>query len=102
MGQNLKSRRLPLLGAAAVVVITLVALYLLGSVLLVMGISVVIAYALLPLARLLERLMPWRQRRPGLSRGLAIGLIYLAGLGILCRDSHPGHSPHCAAKSAVH
>ena len=83
MGQDLKSRRLPLLGAAAVVVITLVALYLLGSVLLVMGISVVIAYALLPLARLLERLMPWRQRRPGLSRGLAIGLIYLAGLGIL-------------------
>ena len=63
-------------------VITLVALYLQGSVLLVMGISVVIAYALLPLARLLERLMPWRQHRPDHSRGLAIGLIYLAGLGV--------------------
>lgn len=64
-------------------VITLVALYVLASVLLVMGISVVIAYAPLPRARLLERLMPWRRQRPGLSRGLAIGLIYLVGLGIL-------------------
>ena len=101
MGQDLKSRRLPLLGDAAVVVITLVALYLLGSVLLVMGISVVIAYALLPLARLLERLMPWRQRRPGRSRGLAIGLIYLAGLGVFAGILMLVIPPR-AAKSAVH
>ncbi len=76
-------KRLQLLAAAAVVVVTLVVLYLLGTVLLTMGISVVIAYVLLPVARLLERAMPWRRNRPGLSRGIAIGIIFLAGLGVL-------------------
>ena len=79
----MRRKRLYLLAAAAVVIVTLAVLYLLGSTLLTLGISVVIAYVLLPVARLLERAMPWRHRRPGLSRGIAIGIIFLAGLGVL-------------------
>lgn len=79
----MRRKRFLLLAAAALVVVTLAVLYLLGSVLLTLGISVVIAYVLLPVARLLERAMPWRHRRPGLSRGIAIGIIFLAGLGVL-------------------
>ena len=79
----MRRKRLHLLAAAAVVVVTLAVLYLLGSTLLTLGISVVIAYVLLPVARLLERAMPWRRSRPGLSRGIAIGIIFLAGLSVL-------------------
>ena len=79
----MRRKRLHLLTAGAVVVVTLAVLYLLGSTLLTLGISVVIAYVLLPVARLLERAMPWRRSRPGLSRGIAIGIIFLAGLGVL-------------------
>ena len=65
MGGNMRRKRLHLLAAAAVVVVTLAVLYLMGTVPLTLGISVVVAYALLPMARLLERGMPWRNRRPG-------------------------------------
>ncbi len=82
MGVSLKRHRYLLLGTAAVIVITLGVLYFLGTVLLTLGISAVAAYVLLPVARLLERAMPWRERRPGLSRGLAIGIIFLAVVGI--------------------
>ena len=81
MEPSLKRKRFLLLGAAAVVVVTLAVLYLLGSVLLTLGISAVIAYVLLPIAKLLERGMPWRHSRPGLARGISVGLIFLAGLG---------------------
>lgn len=64
-------------------VAVLLAVYLLGSVLLPVGISVVIAYVLLPVAKLLERLMPWRRRHPVMSRGIAIGVIFVVVLGIL-------------------
>ena len=83
MNPDLKRKRLLLLATAAVVVATLLVLYLMGSVLLTLGLSAVIAYVLFPLARLLERGMPWRHRRPGLSRGIAVGIIFLAGLGLL-------------------
>ena len=53
------------------------------SVLLTLGLSVVIAYVLLPVARLLVRAMPWRHNHPGLARGTAVGAIYLAGLAAL-------------------
>ena len=79
----MRRKRFQLLAAAALVVVTLAVLYLMGSVLLTLGISVVIAHVLLPVARLLERAMPWRRSRPGLSRGIAIGIIFLAGLGVL-------------------
>ncbi len=72
-----------LLGTAAVVAVTLAVLYLMGGVLLTLGLSVVIAFVLLPVVRLLERAMPWRHSRPGLYRGLAIGVVYLCVLGIV-------------------
>ena len=53
------------------------------TVLLTLGLSVVIAYVLLPVARLLVRAMPWRHDHPGLARGTAVGAIYLAGLAAL-------------------
>ena len=65
------------------IIATLAVLYTLGSVLLPLGLSLVVAYVLLPVARLMEGWMPWRRGRPGLSRGIAIAVIYLAGLGIL-------------------
>ena len=74
MEQDMRRKRLLLFAAAAVVVITLAVLYLVGNVLVPLGISAVIAYALLPVAHLLERVMPWRHRRPALSRAIAIGL----------------------------
>lgn len=83
MDQDVKRRRRLLLASAAVVAVTLVALYLLGTVLLTLGLSVVIAYVLLPLVRLLERVMPWRGNRPGLCRGLSIGVVYFCALGIV-------------------
>ena len=83
MNRDLKRRRQLLLASAAVVIVTLAVLYMLGSVLLTLGLSVVIAYVLLPLVRLLERVMPWQANRPGLSRGLAIGVVYLCALGIV-------------------
>ena len=83
MNPDMKRKRLLLLSTAAVVVATLVVLYLMGTVLLTLGISAVIAYVLLPVARLLEMAMPWRHSRPGLSRGIAVGIIFLVGLGII-------------------
>ena len=72
-----------LLAAASVVIAVLLVIYFLGTVLLPLGISLVIAYVLLPVARQIERGMPWRDKRPGLGRGIAIGVIFLALLGLL-------------------
>ena len=83
MGTALKRKRVLLLGTAAILVVTLALLYFLGSVLLTLGISAVIAYVLLPVAKLMERGMPWRRSRPGLARGASVGIIFLVGLGVL-------------------
>ncbi len=83
MDSELKRKRRLLVATAVVVIATLVVLYLLGTVLLTLGLSVVAAYVLLPVARLLERAMPWRRQRPGLSRGIAVSVIFVAGLGVL-------------------
>ena len=82
MEPSLRRKRLLLLGAAAVLVATMAVLYLLGTVLLTLGISAVIAYVLLPVAKLMERGMPWRRNRPGLARGMSVGIIFLVGLGV--------------------
>ena len=83
MEPSLKRKRFLLLGTTAVVVATLVVLYLLGTVLLTLGISAVIAYVLLPVAKLMERGMPWRRNRPGLARGISVGIIFRSGLAYL-------------------
>ena len=82
METSLKRKRFLLLGTAAIVVVALAILYFLGSVLLTLGISAVIAYVLLPVAKLMERGMPWRHSRPGLARGISVGIIFLVGMGI--------------------
>ena len=79
---SMKRKRFVLLGAVAIVVAAVAVLYLLGSVLLTLGISAVIAYVLLPVAKLMERGMPWRHKRPGLARGISVGLIFLFGLSV--------------------
>ena len=82
MESSLKRKRFLLLGTAAILVVTLAVLYLLGSVLLTLGISAVIAYVLLPVAKLMERGMPWRHNRPGLARAISVGVIFLVGIGV--------------------
>lgn len=75
-----RHRRMMLLATAATAIIVLIVLYLLGSVLLTIGLSAVIAYTLLPVVKLLERGMPWRGRYPDLSRVIAILIVFIAGL----------------------
>ena len=83
MDTELRQKRRRLIAAGAVVAATLLVLYLLGTVLLTLGISVVVAYVLLPVARLLERAMPWKDRREGLSRGIAVTVIFVGILGAM-------------------
>ena len=83
MEPTLKSKRLHIGGATLIIVGVLAVLYFLGGVLLVFGLSVVIAYVLLPIAKLIERAMPWRRNHPSLARGIAVGLIFLVGVGAI-------------------
>ena len=72
-----------LLASAAVVLGALLVLYLLGTALLTLGLSVVIAYVLLPLVKRLEGLIPGMSNRPRLGRGIAVVVIYILMLAIL-------------------
>ena len=83
MEREIKRRRLHLLAASAVVIATLAVLYFLGTALLTLGLSIVVAYVLLPVAKILELRLPWRRRRPDLARGIATGVIFLTLIGIL-------------------
>jgi predicted PurR-regulated permease PerM len=67
-----------LLAVLATVIAVFVVLYLLGGLLLALGISGITAYSLLPVVKLLERVIPWRHRRPGLARTTAVVLVSLA------------------------
>ena len=70
-----------MLSATAVFAVALILLYVLGSVLLTILLSALIAYVLLPLRDVIVRTMPWREKRPGLSRGIAVGIIFLVAAG---------------------
>ena len=83
MTPSIRQKRIMLLATAATVVVTLVVLYLLGSLLLTIGLSAVIAYMLLPVVHLLERAMPWSRRHPLLSRITAIAIIFIVGAGAI-------------------
>ena len=83
MDTDLKLKRRLLIAAAVVVIATLLLMYFLGTVLLTLGISVVVAYVLLPVARLLEQAMPWWNKREGLSRGIAVSVIFVGILGLM-------------------
>ena len=82
MNQELKRKRFLMLSATAVFAVALILLYVLGTFLLTIMFSALIAYVLLPLRNVMVRAMPWREKRPGLSRGIAVGIIYLAATGI--------------------
>ena len=77
---SLRQKRAVLLATGPAVIVTLVVLYLLGNIILTIGLSALIAYTLLPVVRLLERAMPWRKRHPDLSRVSAIVIMFLVGL----------------------
>jgi predicted PurR-regulated permease PerM len=83
MASSIRQKRVILLATGAAVVVALIVLYLLGNVLLTIGLSAVIAYTLLPVVKLLERGMPWRRRHPDLSRVAAILIIFVVGLGFV-------------------
>ena len=83
MVPSIGQKRVILLATGAAVVVALIVLYLLGNVLLTIGLSAVIAYTLLPVVKLLERGMPWRRRHPDLSRVSAILIIFVVGLGFV-------------------
>lgn len=71
-----------MLSAVAVFAVLLLLVYVLGSVLITVLFSALIAYVLLPLTNVIVRLMPWRESRPELSRGIAVGLIFVVAAGI--------------------
>ena len=80
--QELKRKRFHMISATAIIVAALVIIYLLGSVLLTVLFSGLIAYVLLPLAQSLVKLMPWRESRPELSRTIAVAIIFVVAAGI--------------------
>ena len=71
-----------MLSAAAVLAVAVVVFYLLGSVLFTTLLSALIAYILLPVTHRLVRLMPWRESRPELARGIAVALIFAVAIAI--------------------
>ena len=83
MVASIRNHRTMLLATGAVVILVLIVLYVLGSLLLTLGLGAVIAYMLLPVVRAFERAMPWRVRHPNLSRSISIVLTFLVLLGIL-------------------
>lgn len=79
---QLRRKRFLMLSAASLFGAAVVLLYLLGSVLITVFFSALIAYALLPLANVMTRPMPWRESRPGLSKSIAVGFIFVVAIGI--------------------
>ena len=80
--RGIRRKRFLMLSAASVLVAAIVLLYLLGSVLITVLFSALIAYVLLPLTNSLTRPMPWRESRPELSRGIAVGVIFVVAISI--------------------
>ncbi len=80
--REIKRKRFLMLVATSILAATIVSLYLLGSVLITVLFSALIAYVLLPLRNVITRPMPWRESRPELSRGIAVGLIFVVATSI--------------------
>lgn len=73
---GLKRRRL--LIVAAMIIAALLGIYLLGTVLLTVGVSIAIAYGLGPVMRLIERILPKPLAKRGLHRTISITFIFVA------------------------
>ena len=76
-------RQTLLLVAVALALIALILLYLLGTALIALGISFIVAYMLMGPVRLIERAMPWRNAHPALSRTVSIVIAYVLAIAIV-------------------
>jgi predicted PurR-regulated permease PerM len=80
---NQRAHRRSLLISGTIIIILLFIIYRLAGVLFPFVIGGVLAYMLFPIVRLLERVMPWQERRPTLSRIIAIAIVIVVALGII-------------------
>jgi predicted PurR-regulated permease PerM len=80
---NQRDHRRSLLITGAIIIILLFIIYRLAGVLFPFVIGGVLAYMLFPIVRVLERVMPWQERRPTLSRIIAIAIVIVVALGII-------------------
>jgi predicted PurR-regulated permease PerM len=80
---NQRDHRRSLLIGGAIIIILLFIIYRLAGVLFPFAIGGVLAYMLFPIVRMLERVMPWQERRPTLSRIIAIVIVIVVALGII-------------------
>src|SRR5918999_5586155 len=83
MAFNRRDHRRSLLISGAIIIILLFIIYRLAGVLFPFAIGGVLAYMLFPIVRVLERVMPWQERRPTLSRVIAIAIVIVVALGII-------------------
>src|SRR5918999_391856 len=80
---NQRDHRRSLLISGAIIIILLFIIYRLAGVLFPFAIGGVLAYMLFPIVRVLERVMPWQERRPTLSRVIAIAIVIVVALGLI-------------------
>jgi predicted PurR-regulated permease PerM len=80
---NRRDHRRSLLISGAIIIILLFIIYRLAGVLFPFVIGGVLAYMLFPIVRVLERVMPWQEKRPTLSRVIAIAIVIVVALGII-------------------
>ena len=76
----MRRRRWNLVFAGSAILAIILLLYWQIGALFPFVISAVLALVLSPLVSILEKTMPWRERRPGLTRILSISLIYVGAL----------------------
>lgn len=83
MMSSRRQQRLGLVFAGTIIFVVVLLLFWQAGVLFPFAVSGVLAYVLYPAVRILERVMPWRSRRPGLSRIVSIALIYIVALAVI-------------------
>jgi predicted PurR-regulated permease PerM len=80
---NRRDHRRSLLISGAIIIILLFIFYRLAGVLFPFAIGGALAYMLFPIVRVLERVMPWQEKRPTLGRIIAIAIVIVVALGII-------------------
>ncbi len=80
--RDIKRKRFLMLAATSVFVAAILVMYVFGSVLLTVMFSGLIAYILLPLTKVISKVIPWGESRPGLNRGISVGFIFLFAAGV--------------------
>ena len=78
-----RQQRMGLVFAGSIVIAIVLLMYWQAGVLFPFAASGVLAYVLYPGVRVLERVMPWRERHPHLSRVVSISLIYALALAVI-------------------